>query len=43
MFETTFHGDHYAQGAAIAVVMLLSISLLVVPYLVYSIRTEAQV
>ncbi len=43
MFETTFHGDHFAQGAAIAVVMLLSISLLVVPYLIYSVRTEAQV
>jgi glucose/mannose transport system permease protein len=43
MFETTFQGDHYAQGAAIAVIMLLMVSVLVVPYLLYSIRTEAQV
>lgn len=43
MFETTFQGDHYAQGASIAIILLLMVSLLVVPYLLYSIRTEAQV
>jgi glucose/mannose transport system permease protein len=43
MFVTTFQGDHYAQGAAIAVIMLLMVSVLVIPYLIYSIRTEAQV
>jgi len=43
MFETTFQGDHYAQGASIAIVMLIMVSVLVVPYLRYSIRTEAQV
>ena len=26
MFETTFRGNHYAQGAAIAVIMLLLVS-----------------
>ncbi len=43
MFETTFQGDHYAQGASIAIILLLMVSVLVVPYLLYSIRTEAQV
>ncbi len=43
MFQTTFQGDHYSQGAAIAVFMLASVSLLVIPYLLYSIRSEAEV
>jgi glucose/mannose transport system permease protein len=43
MFETTFRGDHFAQGAAIAIIMLLSVSVLIVPYLRYSIREEAEV
>jgi glucose/mannose transport system permease protein len=42
MFETTFQGDHYAQGASIAIFLLLSVSLLVIPYLVYSTRREAE-
>ncbi|HHH40881.1 MAG TPA: sugar ABC transporter permease [Chloroflexi bacterium] len=42
MFETTFRGDHFAQGAAIAVIMLLSISVLIIPYLRYSMREEAE-
>lgn len=43
MFETTFQGDHYSTGAAIAVIMLVSVSLLIVPYLTYSARTEVDV
>ncbi len=42
MFVTTFQGDHFAQGAAIAILMLIAVSLLVIPYLVYSVRTEAE-
>ena len=38
MFETTFRGNHYAQGAGIATVMLVFISLLIIPYLVSSLR-----
>ncbi|MCC3372258.1 carbohydrate ABC transporter permease [Cohnella sp. REN36] len=38
MFETTFRGNHYAQGAGIAMVMLAIISLLIIPYLVSSLR-----
>ena len=38
MFETTFRGNHYAQGAAIAVIMLLLVSALIVPYLWSNLR-----
>ena len=42
MFDTTFRGNHFAQGAAIAEILLVLVALLTVPYLVYSTRTEAQ-
>ena len=42
MFDTTFRGNHFAQGAAISIMMLVGISVLVVPYLIYSTRTETQ-
>jgi glucose/mannose transport system permease protein len=42
MFETTFQGNHYAQGAAISIIMLLMVALVIVPYLVYSLRTEVE-
>lgn len=38
MFETTFRGNHYAQGAGIAMIMLLLVSLLIVPYLIFNMR-----
>ena len=31
MFETTFRGNHYAQGAAIAVIMLILVCALIIP------------
>nr|WP_256835393.1 sugar ABC transporter permease [Parageobacillus thermoglucosidasius] len=34
MFETTFRGNYYANGAAIAVIMLLSVAIFIVPYLI---------
>ncbi|MDQ0890214.1 glucose/mannose transport system permease protein [Paenibacillus sp. V4I9] len=40
MFETTFRGNHYAQGAGIAMIMLLLVSLLIVPYLILNMRKE---
>jgi glucose/mannose transport system permease protein len=42
MFNTTFQGNHFAQGAAISIMMLVGISVLVVPYLIYSTRTDTQ-
>jgi glucose/mannose transport system permease protein len=43
MFETTFQGNHFARGASISIVMLLTVSLLIVPYLYWSLRREARV
>jgi glucose/mannose transport system permease protein len=42
MWTTTFDGTNYAQGAAIGILMLLSVAILVVPYLVQNMRTETQ-
>lgn len=40
MFDTTFRGNNFAQGAGIAVILLAMVAMLIVPYLVYSLRTE---
>jgi glucose/mannose transport system permease protein len=42
MFETTFQGNHYAQGAAISIIMLLMVAVVIVPYLAYSLRREVE-
>jgi len=42
MWRTTFDGMNYGQGAAIGVLMLLAVAVLIIPYLVYSMRTEAE-
>jgi glucose/mannose transport system permease protein len=42
MFDTTFRGNNFAQGAAVAILLLLLVAVLVVPYLVYTNRTEAE-
>ncbi len=43
MWQTTFRDGLYARGAAVAVVMLVLIAIVVVPYLVWTRRQEAQV
>ena len=43
MWTTTFDGYNYAQGAAIGVLMLVSVAILVVPYLVQNMRTETEI
>ncbi|MGE8203367.1 carbohydrate ABC transporter permease [Heyndrickxia sp. NPDC080065] len=40
MFETTFRGNYYAHGAAIAIIMLLAVAIFIVPYLVMSRRSD---
>ena len=40
MYETTFKSNKYAEGSAIAVVMLLLVAVLIVPYLIHNARTE---
>ncbi len=42
MWTTTFDGTNYAQGAAIGILMLVSVAILVVPYLISSMRAEAE-
>src|SRR5215211_3208962 len=42
MWTTTFDGTNYAQGAAIGILMLISVAILVVPYLIASMRAEAE-
>ena len=42
MWTTTFDGTNFAQGAAIGILMLISVAILVVPYLVTSMRAEAE-
>jgi glucose/mannose transport system permease protein len=42
MWTTTFDGTNYAQGAAIGILMLVSVAILVVPYLIQSMRTETE-
>ncbi len=42
MFDTTFRGNHFAQGASIATVLLVLVAVLVVPYLIYSRRMEVE-
>lgn len=40
MFETTFKSTRFAEGAAIAIILLVLVSLLIIPYLRYSLRSE---
>jgi len=42
MFDTTFRGNQFAQGAAIATILLLMVAVLVVPYLIYNARHEVE-
>jgi len=40
MWDTTFRGNNFAQGAAIAILLLFVVALLIIPYLVSSTRRE---
>jgi len=43
MWDITFLGNRFAQGAAVAMVLLILVAVLIIPYLAYNIRTEAEV
>lgn len=43
MWTTTFDGFFFGRGAAIGMMLLFSVAVLVIPYLWYTLRTEAQV
>ncbi len=40
MFETTFRGNNYGEGAVISIVMLLMVAVVIVPYLASTFRKE---
>jgi glucose/mannose transport system permease protein len=42
MFETTFQGNHYNQGAAISIIMLLMVAVVIIPYLIFRLRREVE-
>jgi len=42
MWDTTFRGNRFARGAAIAVILLVMVAVLIVPYLTWSTRSEAE-
>jgi glucose/mannose transport system permease protein len=42
MWRTTFDGLNYGRGAAIGILMLVTVAFLIVPYLVYSMRSEPE-
>lgn len=42
MYDTTFRGNYFSQGAAVSIVLLLLVSALIVPYMVYTIRSEVR-
>lgn len=41
MYDTTFQGNFYAQGSAIAIVMLILVAIFIVPYLIRTRRGDA--
>lgn len=42
MFETTFRGNRFAEGATISIIMLAMVAVVIIPYLAYSSRAEAE-
>jgi glucose/mannose transport system permease protein len=43
MWRTTFDGNNYGQGAAIGIFMLVTVAVLIIPYMIYSMRSEPDV
>lgn len=42
MFDTTFAQSRFSQGAAISMVLLVLVSILIIPYLTYTLRQEEE-
>ena len=43
MWQTTFDGYFFARGAAIGILLLLSVAVLIIPYLYFTLRSEAEI
>ena len=42
MWQATFDGLFYARGAAIGILLLISVAVLIIPYIRYTLKTEAR-
>ena len=42
MWQITFDGLFYGKGAAIGIILLVSVAILIIPYIRYTLKTEAQ-
>ncbi|HXF85196.1 MAG TPA: sugar ABC transporter permease [Anaerolineales bacterium] len=42
MWQTTFDGLFYGRGAAISILLLISVAVLIIPYIRYTLKTEPQ-
>ncbi len=42
MWQSTFDGYFFGRGAAIGILLLLSVAVLIIPYLIYTLRTEEE-
>lgn len=42
MWQTTFDGLFYGRGAAIGILLLISVAVLIIPYIRYTLRTEIE-
>ncbi len=42
MWQTTFDGLFYGRGAAIGILLLLSVAVLIIPYIRYTLKTETE-
>jgi glucose/mannose transport system permease protein len=42
MWQTTFDGLFYGRGAAIGILLLVSVAVLIIPYIRFTLKTEAQ-
>jgi len=42
MWYTTFRALRFGQGAAIAIIILVTVAILIVPYLIHTFRTEVE-
>jgi len=42
MWQTTFDGLFYGRGAAIGILLLISVAVLIIPYIRYNLKTEAE-
>lgn len=42
MFMTSFRGNEFAKGAAIAIIMLIMVAIIIVPYLISTLKSEQE-